>query len=177
LIYNIACLWPLHQLLQGRRFIGHLVTFYKDDILLFIRMCKAGSRVSRATVIPMVSNNKMWSKRLEMCSLAWVDRMWQVGRGKEKCDPNPFAPTRRKTVTHIRWFFTVLEYSPIGVKFPPITAPRTLYTEKKKNWKIFKTFLVLKVWMFLINFDEKTCFLNSFKIYIVINFSVFTIET
>jgi hypothetical protein len=37
-------------------------------------------------------------------------------------------------------FFTVFEYSPIGVKFPPITVPHTLYTVKKKNWKIFKTF-------------------------------------
>jgi hypothetical protein len=53
---------------------------------------------------------------------------------------NPFAPTRRKTVTHFRRFFTVLEYSPIGVKFPPITAPRTLYTVKKKNLENFKNF-------------------------------------
>jgi hypothetical protein len=53
---------------------------------------------------------------------------------------NPFAPTRRKTLTHFRQFFTVFEYSPIGVKFPLITAPQTLYTVKKKNWKIFKTF-------------------------------------
>jgi hypothetical protein len=37
-------------------------------------------------------------------------------------NPNPFTPTRRKTVTHFRRFFTLLEYSPIGVKFPPITA-------------------------------------------------------
>jgi hypothetical protein len=59
------------------------------------------------------------------------------------------------------------------VKFPPIIAPRTLYTVKKKNLKIFKTFLVMKVWMFLINFDAKIRFLNLFKIYIVNNFSVF----
>ncbi len=49
---------------------------------------------------------------------------WQV---------NPFAPTRRKTVTHFRRLFTVFECSPIGMKFPPITAPHTLYTVKKKN--------------------------------------------
>jgi hypothetical protein len=48
---------------------------------------------------------------------------------------NPFAPTRRKTVTHFRRFFTVLEYSPIGVKFPPITAPRTLHCKEKKFGK------------------------------------------
>jgi hypothetical protein len=53
---------------------------------------------------------------------------------------NPFAPTRRKTVTHFRRFFTVLEYSPIGVKFPPITAPVTLYTVKKKNLENFQNF-------------------------------------
>jgi hypothetical protein len=39
--------------------------------------------------------------------------------------------------------------------------------------KIFKTFLVMKVWMFLINFDTKIRFLNLFKKYIVTNFSVF----
>jgi hypothetical protein len=87
--------------------------------------------------------------------------------------PNLFAPTRRKTVTHFRRFYTVLEYSPFGVKFPPITAPRTLYTVKKKNWTIFRTFLVMKVLMFLINYDAKIRFLNLFKIYIVNNFSVF----
>jgi hypothetical protein len=47
-------------------------------------------------------------------------------------DINPFALTHRKTVTDFRQFFTVFEYSPIGVKFPPITAPHTLYTVKKK---------------------------------------------
>jgi hypothetical protein len=56
---------------------------------------------------------------------------------------NPFTPTRWKTVAHFHQFLTVLEYS--GMKFPPITAPYTLYTVKKKNWKIFKTFSVLKV--------------------------------
>ncbi len=44
---------------------------------------------------------------------------------------------RRKTVTHFRRFLTVLEYSRIAVKFPPITAPRTLYTVKKK-FEIFE---------------------------------------
>jgi hypothetical protein len=29
---------------------------------------------------------------------------------------------RWKTVTHFCWFLKVLEYFPIGVKFPPITA-------------------------------------------------------
>jgi hypothetical protein len=80
---------------------------------------------------------------------------------------------RRKTVTHFRRFFTVLKYSPIGVKFPPIITLRTLYTVKKKKSKIFKSFLVMKVWMFLINFDAKRRFLNLFKIYIMNNFSVF----
>ncbi len=52
----------------------------------------------------------------------------------------PFAPTRRKTVTYFRRFFTVPEYSPIGVKFPPITALVTLYTVKKKNLENFQYF-------------------------------------
>jgi hypothetical protein len=32
----------------------------------------------------------------------------------------------------LRRFLTVLEYSLIGEKFPPITTQYTLYTEKKK---------------------------------------------
>jgi hypothetical protein len=59
----------------------------------------------------------------------------------------------------------VLEYSPIGVKFSPTTAPRTFYTEKKKISKIFKTFLVLKVLVNLNNFYEKKCFLIFKKKY------------
>jgi hypothetical protein len=38
----------------------------------------------------------------------------------------------------------VHEYSPIGVKFPPITASRTLYTVKKKL-ENFPKFFVLKI--------------------------------
>jgi hypothetical protein len=38
-------------------------------------------------------------------------------------------------------FFTVFEYSPIGVKFPPITAPHTLYTVKKKKKENFQIIL------------------------------------
>jgi hypothetical protein len=56
---------------------------------------------------------------------------------------NPFTPMCRKTAAHFRQFLTVLEYS--SMKFPPITAPCTLYTVKKKNLKIFNTFSVLKV--------------------------------
>jgi hypothetical protein len=56
----------------------------------------------------------------------------------------PFAPTRRKAVTHFRRFFTVFEYSPIGVKFPPITAPHTLYTVKKKKLENCQNILSLE---------------------------------
>ncbi len=44
------------------------------------------------------------------------------------------------TVAHFRRFFTVLEYSPIGIKFSPTTAPSTLYTVKKKNFENFQNF-------------------------------------
>ncbi len=48
--------------------------------------------------------------------------------------------TRRYTVARFRRFFTVVEYSPIGVYFSPTTAPRTLYTVKKKNFENFQNF-------------------------------------
>ncbi len=57
---------------------------------------------------------------------------------------NPFASTRRKTVTHFCRFLTVLEYYPIGVKFPLITAPRTLYTVKNNIGQFSKLFLFWK---------------------------------
>jgi hypothetical protein len=41
------------------------------------------------------------------------------------------TPTRLWTDAYFRRFLTVLEYSPIGEKFPPTTAPPTLYTIKK----------------------------------------------
>ncbi len=56
---------------------------------------------------------------------------------------DPFRAERRKTVTTFRWFLTVLEYSPIGVKFPSTT----LYTVKKKKLENVQNFLVLKVGM------------------------------
>ncbi len=52
----------------------------------------------------------------------------------------PLTTTRRYTVAHFRRFFTVLEYSPIGIKFSPTTAPRTLYTVKKKKFENFQNF-------------------------------------
>jgi hypothetical protein len=67
--------------------------------------------------------------------------------------------TRRHTVVHFRRFLTVLEYSSIGVKFAPTTAPRTLYNVKKKKLKIFLTFFVLKVLIDINNFYAKTRFL------------------
>jgi hypothetical protein len=78
---------------------------------------------------------------------------------------NPLRPTRRWTNVHFCRFLTVLKYSPIGEKFPPTTAPRTLYTVQKKNLKIFKTFFVLKVLMYPNNFDVKICFLSLYKTY------------
>jgi hypothetical protein len=66
--------------------------------------------------------------------------------------------TRRHTVAHFRRFLTVLEYSPIGVKFAPTTAPRTLYTVKKKKLKNFLNFLVLKVLKDINNIFAKTVF-------------------
>jgi hypothetical protein len=44
---------------------------------------------------------------------------------------NPFTLMRQKTVAHFRQFLTALEYP--GMRFPPITAPCTLYTVKKKK--------------------------------------------
>jgi hypothetical protein len=72
---------------------------------------------------------------------------------------NPLTPTRRWTDAHFRRFLTVLEYSPIGEKFSPTIAPRTLYTVKEKNWEIFKTFLFIEVLRYLRNFDVKIRFL------------------
>jgi hypothetical protein len=53
---------------------------------------------------------------------------------------NPLTMTRQCTVTHFHWFLTVLEDSPIGVKFSTTTSPRTLYTVKKKKIKNFQNF-------------------------------------
>ncbi len=86
---------------------------------------------------------------------------------------NPLRPTRRWTDAHFCRFFTVLEYSPIGEKFPPTIAPRTLYTVQKKNWKIFKTFFVLKVLIHPNNFDVKICFLILYKTYMEYIFCFF----
>jgi hypothetical protein len=54
---------------------------------------------------------------------------------------NPLRPTPRWTDAHFCRFLTVLEYSPIGEKFVPTIAPRTLYTVQKKNGKFSKLFL------------------------------------
>ncbi len=56
---------------------------------------------------------------------------------------NPLTTTRIYSYTLFCRFLAVLEYSPIGVKFPPTIAWRILYTVKKKKLKIFKTFFVL----------------------------------
>jgi hypothetical protein len=53
---------------------------------------------------------------------------------------NPLRPTRRWTDAHFCRFLTVLEYSPIGEKFPPTIAPRTLYTVQKKKLENFQNF-------------------------------------
>jgi hypothetical protein len=53
---------------------------------------------------------------------------------------NPLRPTRRWTDDHFCRFLTVLEYSPIGEKFPPTIAPRTLYTVQKKKLENFQNF-------------------------------------
>ncbi len=58
---------------------------------------------------------------------------------------NPFALTWQKTVTHFCRFFTVLEYSLIGVKFLLITALPTLCTVKRKIRKFYKLFLYWKI--------------------------------
>ncbi len=52
----------------------------------------------------------------------------------------PLRPTRRWTDAHFCRFLTVLDYSPIGEKFPPTIAPRTLYTVQKKKLENFKNF-------------------------------------
>ncbi len=85
---------------------------------------------------------------------------------------NPLRLTRQWTDTHFCWFLTVLEYSPIGEKFLPTIAPRTLTLFRKKR-KIFKTFFVLKVLMHPINFDVKICFLIVYKTYIEYIFCFF----
>jgi hypothetical protein len=72
---------------------------------------------------------------VNLSMLAAMQKLVNTGCCGETC---PFAPTRRKTVTHFRRFLKVLVYSLIGVKFPPITAPHTLYTVKKKNLEHFQ---------------------------------------
>jgi hypothetical protein len=51
------------------------------------------------------------------------------------------------TITHFHQFFTVLEYSLTRVTFLQISAPCTLYTVKKINWKIFNTFFWCKTYV------------------------------
>ncbi len=75
---------------------------------------------------------------------------------------NPLMTTHNYSYTHFCRFLAVLEYSPIGVKFPPTIAWRILYTVKKKYLKIFKTFLVLKVLKHLGNFLQKLVFFILF---------------
>jgi hypothetical protein len=90
----------------------------------------------------------------------------QLFSATEPPNINPLTTTRRYTVAHFRRFFTVLVYSPIGVKFSPTTLPRTLYTVKKTNFENFQNFLVLKVLVDINNFMEKT-FVDIEKKYIM----------
>ncbi len=53
---------------------------------------------------------------------------------------NPSRPTRRWTDAHFCRFLTLLEYSPIGEKFPPTIALLTLYTVQKKELENFQNF-------------------------------------
>ncbi len=53
-------------------------------------------------------------------------------------------PMRWWTDAHFCWFLTVLEYSPIGKKFPLATSPCTLYTVKKKNLFPYNKAILMK---------------------------------
>ncbi len=75
--------------------------------------------------------------------------------------------TRNYSYTHFCRFLAVLEYSPIGVKFPPTIAWRILYTVKKKKFENFQNFFVFKVLRHLSNFFAKTRFLILFWRYVV----------
>ncbi len=75
---------------------------------------------------------------------------------------NPLTTTRNYSYTHFCRFLAVLEYSPIGVKFPPTIAWRILYTVKrKKNWKFSKLFC-FESFKTPKNFFAKTRFLILF---------------
>jgi hypothetical protein len=57
--------------------------------------------------------------------------------------------THNYNCTHFRRFITVLEYSPISVKYPPTIARRILYAVKKKiencqNLFCFESFKIPK---------------------------------
>jgi hypothetical protein len=53
---------------------------------------------------------------------------------------NPLTTTRNYSYTHFCQFLAVLEYSPIGVKFPLTIAWRILYTVKKTKFENFQNF-------------------------------------
>ncbi len=86
---------------------------------------------------------------------------------------NPLTTTRRYTVTHFCRFFTVLEYSPIGVKFSPTTAPRTLYTVKKKSFENFQNFFSFESFSRHKYFFMKKTYFDIFKKIYNEHFSVF----
>jgi hypothetical protein len=58
----------------------------------------------------------------------------------DKVDLLPFCAGTTEHRQSFLLIFTVLGYSPMGVKFPPTTAPRTLYTVKEKIGKFWKLF-------------------------------------
>jgi hypothetical protein len=60
-----------------------------------------------------------------------------------KSNEYPFNNDATVVEAHFRRFLTVLEYSPVGEKFPPTNAPRTLYIVKKKIG-IFSEFFVFR---------------------------------
>ncbi len=76
---------------------------------------------------------------------------------------NPLTTTRNYSYTHFCRFLAVIEYSAIGVKFPPTIAWRILYTVKKKFLKIFNTFFVFKVLKHLSIFWQKLIFWSYFE--------------
>ena len=80
---------------------------------------------------------------------------------------NPLTTTRQYTVAHFRRFFTVPKYFPIGVKFPPNIAPRTLYTVRKKKFENFQNFFCFEILKVPKLFWCKKTFFELKKIYIM----------
>jgi hypothetical protein len=85
----------------------------------------------------------------------WNSHKGTGGRSPVMDPSNDDAAVYISTVTHFRWFLTVLEYSPVDRNFRRL--PQHALCTKKIS-KIFKPFFVFKVLIPIMNFDAKKCF-------------------